>query len=203
MRVIAGKYRSRPLRSARGMDIRPTSDRLRETLFNVLTAGNPTALEGTVWLDLFAGTGAVGIEALSRGAKEVHFVERSDAAAKVICGNLRSLGINEGFTLMHEELPKAFWRMERRHVAADVVFIDPPYKMSEAYANTLRALAESSLVWARSVVIAEHEKKFDPGVEFGSLRRFRKLVQGSAALSFYRLGGATDPPTWPRPAETT
>jgi 16S rRNA (guanine966-N2)-methyltransferase len=66
MRVIAGKFRGRPLRSLRGMDIRPTSDRLRETLFNVLTAGNPEALEGTVWLDLFAGTGAVGIEALSR-----------------------------------------------------------------------------------------------------------------------------------------
>ena len=77
MRVIAGKYRSRPLRSLRGMDIRPTSDRLRETLFNVLTAGNPAALAGSVWLDLFAGTGAVGIEALSRGAKEVHFVENS------------------------------------------------------------------------------------------------------------------------------
>src|SRR6266853_1905127 len=84
MRVIAGKYRSRPLRSLRGIDIRPTSDRLRETLFNVLTTGNPAALEGSVWLDLFAGTGAVGIEALSRGAKEVYCVECSAPAAKVI-----------------------------------------------------------------------------------------------------------------------
>src|SRR6266568_8601094 len=84
MRVIAGKYRSRPLRSLRGTDVRPTSDRLRETLFNVLTAGNPAALDGTVWLDLFAGTGAVGIEALSRGAKEIYFVEHSAAAADTI-----------------------------------------------------------------------------------------------------------------------
>ena len=84
MRVIAGKYRGRPLRSLRGMDIRPTSDRLRETLFNVLTGGNPEALAGSVWLDLFAGTGAVGIEALSRGAKQVYFVETSAAAVKVI-----------------------------------------------------------------------------------------------------------------------
>ena len=99
MRVIAGKYRSRPLRSLRGMDIRPTSDRLRETLFNVLTAGNPAALEGSVWLDLFAGTGAVGIEALSRGAKEVYFVESSAAAADVIRDNLKSLGIASGFHL--------------------------------------------------------------------------------------------------------
>src|ERR1700678_2640563 len=93
MRVIAGKYRSRPLRSLRGMDIRPTSDRLRETLFDVLTAGNPGALEGTVWLDIFAGTGAVGIGARSRGAKQVYFVESSKPAAELIRSNLESLGV--------------------------------------------------------------------------------------------------------------
>jgi 16S rRNA (guanine966-N2)-methyltransferase len=192
MRVIAGKYRSRPLRSLRGMDIRPTSDRLRETLFNVLTAGNASALEGSVWLDLFAGTGAVGIEALSRGAKQVYFVESSAVAAEVIRTNLKNLEILNGFKLLHDELPRAFWRMEREHVAADVVFIDPPYRMTDVYRDTLRALAESSVVWAMSMVIAEHEKKFDPGADFGPLRRFRMLVQGSAALSFYRMGSATD-----------
>jgi 16S rRNA (guanine(966)-N(2))-methyltransferase RsmD len=174
------------------MDVRPTSDRLRETLFNVLTAGNPAALEGTVWLDLFAGTGAVGIEALSRGAREVYFVENSRAAADAIHGNLHSLGIAEGFHIVQEELLRAFWRMERQHVAADVAFLDPPYRMQEAYSNTLQALADSSLIWAMSVVIAEHEKKFDPGEEFGLLRRFRMLEQGSAVLSFYRLGNSGD-----------
>ena len=188
MRVISGKYRSRPLRSLRGMDIRPTSDRLRETLFNVVTAGNAAALEGSVWLDLFAGTGAVGIEALSRGAKEVYFVESSPAAADAIRKNLETLNIANGAKLLQDELPRAFWRLERARVAADVVFIDPPYRMKDAYSETLRALADSSLIWAMSIVIAEHEKKFDPGSEFGHLRRFRHLVQGSAALSFYRMG---------------
>jgi 16S rRNA (guanine966-N2)-methyltransferase len=192
MRVISGKYRSRPLRSLRGMDIRPTSDRLRETLFNVLTAGNPAALEGSVWLDLFAGTGAVGIEALSRGAKQVYFVESSPAATEVIRNNLQSLGIVNGFKVFHEEWSRAFWRMEREHVAADVVFIDPPYQMRDAYREALRVLAESSVVWAMSMVIAEHERKFDPGEEFGPLRRFRRIVQGSAALSFYRMGSGAD-----------
>ena len=172
------------------MDIRPTSDRLRETLFNVLTAGNVAALEGSVWLDLFAGTGAVGIEALSRGAKEVFFVENSKPAAEMIRQNLKALGVVQGFHIHQEELPRAFWRMERERVTADVVFLDPPYHLKPAYANTLRALAESSLVWPMSLVIAEHEKQFDPGEEFGALRRFRHLVQGSAALSFYRLAGA-------------
>ncbi len=188
MRVIAGKYRSRPVHSLPGMDTRPTSDRLRETLFNVLTAGNPAGLEGSLWLDLFAGTGAVGIEALSRGAKEVFFVEYSKSAADMIRKNLQSLGIREGFKVIQEDLQRAFWRMERQKVVADVVFIDPPYAMRDAYGNTLHALADSSLIWAMSVVIAEHEKRFDPGDEFGALRRFRHLAQGSAALSFYRLG---------------
>ncbi len=189
MRVIAGKYRGRPLRSLSGTDIRPTSDRLRETLFNVLTAGNPAALEGTVWLDLFAGTGAVGIEALSRGAKEVIFVDTAARAANLIERNLKSLEIAEGCRILREDLSGVLWRLKREHIAADVVFLDPPYRMQEAYQETLAALADSSLVWAMSLVIAEHEKKFDPGEEFGSLRRTRKLVQGNAALSFYRIGG--------------
>lgn len=190
MRVITGKYRSRPLHSLRGIDVRPTSDRLRETLFNVLTAGNAEALAGSVWLDLFAGTGAVGIEALSRGAKSVHFVESSSAAAATIRKNLESMGIADGFTLAQEVAPKAFGRMERARVVADVVFIDPPYRMRDAYTQTLTALANSSLICAMSVVIAEHDRKFDPGEEFGPLRRFRLLAQGSSALSFYRLGSA-------------
>jgi len=192
MRVIAGKYGSRPLRSIRGLALRPTSDRLRETLFNVLTAGNPSALEGSLWIDLFAGTGAVGIEALSRGAKGVYFVETSPRAAQLIEQNLDSLGIIDGYKILRDDLARVIWRMERQHIAADVIFLDPPYQMQNMYGETLRSLADSSLVWAMSIVIAEHEKKFDPGTEFRSLRRFRRITQGSSALSFYRIGGSPD-----------
>ena len=192
MRVIAGKYRGRPLRSLRGTAVRPTSDRLRETLFNVLTAGNPAALEGTVWLDLFAGTGAVGIEALSRGARQIYFFESAPPTAKLIEQNLQSLGIVEGYKILRDDLLRILWRLHREHVAADVVFLDPPYRLKHAYEETLTALADSSLVWAMTLVIAEHEKTFDPGDEFGALRRIRKLVQGNNALSFYRIGGQPD-----------
>jgi len=192
MRVISGKYGGRILRSLAGREIRPTSDRLRETLFNVLTAGNPTALEGTVWMDLFAGTGAVGIEALSRSAKQIYFVENSDRAARLIERNLQSLGVKSGYKILRDDLSLILWRSRRQHVVADVVFLDPPYHMREAYKKTLDALAESSLVWAMSLVIAQHEKQFDPGDEFGALGRFRKLVQGNNALSFYRIGGSPD-----------
>jgi 16S rRNA (guanine966-N2)-methyltransferase len=186
MRVIAGQYRSRPLRSLRGMDIRPTADRLRETLFNVLCAADPEALVGSVWLDLYAGTGAVGIEALSRGAEMVYFVESSKAAAELIALNLRALGIASGFTIIKSEAAKAPRQLESADVAADFVFLDPPYRLREEHARTLGALADSKLLRATTVVIVEHEKRFDPGEAFGELQRYRKLEQGDAALSFYR-----------------
>src|SRR6266852_3268226 len=134
MRVIAGKFRSRQLCSLGSLDIRPTSDRLRETLFNVLTAGNPQALEGSVWLDLFAGTGAVGIEALSRGAVMVYFVECSKDAAELIGKNLKSLEIESGFKILKAEVGKALAQLEGSGVVADFVFLDPTYRMQEEYA---------------------------------------------------------------------
>src|SRR5580693_4061834 len=106
MRVIAGEYRRRTLRSLPGLEIRPTSDRLRETLFNVLCSGDPEALAESTWLDLYAGTGAVGVEALSRGAGMVHFVEASKAAADLIAANLKSLGIAHGFQIVKAESGK-------------------------------------------------------------------------------------------------
>jgi 16S rRNA (guanine966-N2)-methyltransferase len=187
MRVIAGQYRSRSLQSMPGMDIRPTSDRLRETLFNVVASGSPGALEGTVWLDLFAGTGAVGIEALSRGAAKVYFIESSLKAATLIEKNLRTLGIASGFEIVREEAAGAVHRLAAQEIRADVVFLDPPYRMQDAYATTLEALGRSPLVQRQSRVLAEHEKRFDPGERFGKLARYRKLVQGDAALSLYRI----------------
>jgi 16S rRNA (guanine966-N2)-methyltransferase len=186
MRVIAGKYRSRPLRSLRGMDLRPTADRLRETLFNVLTAGNPAALEGTVWLDLFAGTGAVGIEALSRGASSVYFVESSVPAAELARKNLQSLGVESGFQVLKQDVIRTLQKLEAEPVTADFVFLDPPYHMEQCYQQTLEFLGDSGLLRSNAVVIAEHQRKFDPGEIFGSLQRYRKLEQGDATLSFYR-----------------
>ncbi len=187
MRVIAGKYRSRPLRSLPGMDLRPTADRLRETLFNVLTAGNPAALEGTVWLDLYAGTGAVGIEALSRGAAKVYFVESFAPAAALIQANCQSLGIEAGFEVLRLDAMRALRKLEAENVTADFIFLDPPYRLEDAYRHALQLLSRSQLLKPQATVLAEHQKKFDPGGSFGALRRYRKLEQGDAALSFYRL----------------
>ena len=186
LRVIAGQYRSRPLRSLPGLDIRPTADRLRETLFNVLIAGNPSALEGSAWADLYAGTGAVGIEALSRGAASVLFVESARPSVSLIKENLRSLKIDAGFEVVQGDVGQVLRRWQEQPAMFDYIFLDPPYRMESQYRDTLEFLGQSRLLKSATTVIAEHAKQFDPMEEAGELRRFRKLKRGDAALSFYR-----------------
>jgi 16S rRNA (guanine966-N2)-methyltransferase len=186
MRVIAGKYRSRRLRSLPGMDVRPTSDRLRETLFDVLAAGNPSAFEGSQWIDLYAGTGAVGIEALSRGAGMVYFVESSAQGAALIRRNLHSLGLVTGFQVLETNADRALGKLEAHGAQADVVFLDPPYRMLAEYQHVLSALGNSKLLKPSATIVAEHQRKFDPGEIFRSVARYRMLEQGDSALSFYR-----------------
>jgi 16S rRNA (guanine966-N2)-methyltransferase len=186
MRVIAGKFRSRKLQSLPGMEIRPTSDRLRETLFDILTAGNPAALEGTVWIDLYAGTGAVGIEALSRGAAMVYFVESAPDAAELIRKNLLSLEVTSGFQVLRQDAVRALQAWDKSGIRGDFVFLDPPYGMEAAHAQALTTLSNSTLLLPETILIVEHQKKFDPGEQVASLQRRRLLKQGDAALSFYR-----------------
>ncbi len=144
-----------------------------------------SALEGTVWVDLYAGTGAVGIEAISRGASMVHFVESCPNRQH---GSLEKtwhrLGIETGFQILKQDSIRALRTLAS---IADFIFLDPPYEMEEAYQQALEKLSTSSLLKDESIVIAEHHKKFEPGEIFGPLRRYRKLVQGDAVLSFYRL----------------
>jgi len=183
MRVIAGKYRSRRLAAPEGIETRPTSDRLRETLFNVVAA----AVADSVWLDLFAGSGAVGIEALSRGARTVYFVESGSRAARTIRDNLAALGIEEGFEVIERDAATALRMLDSQAIACDFCFLDPPYRKMGDYEQVLGFLSQSRMIRPESLVIAEHDKHFDPGEAFGALRRQRVLRQGDAVLSFYRL----------------
>ena len=115
----------------------------------------------------------------------VHFVESSAKAAELIHKNLRSLGAFN-CEVLKQDAVRALRMLETRKITADVVFLDPPYRMDAAYKQPLEILAESSLLKPEGTAIAEHDKRFDPGEEFGMLRRFRKLEQGDSALSFYR-----------------
>jgi 16S rRNA (guanine(966)-N(2))-methyltransferase RsmD len=201
-----------------GLNTRPTSDRLRETLFNVLapringvSAGGVSAGGGAAFLDLYAGSGAVGLEALSRGAAHVTFVERSPAALKVLRRNLERLGIESGFAV-HAESVAAFLRSAAKaspkpipHEVAkpgryevvfpkhyEVVFLDPPYDAAQEYAATLGVLGETQgILPPGALVIVEHraERRRKQSLEdrYGGLKRTRLLEQGDAALSFYAV----------------
>jgi 16S rRNA (guanine(966)-N(2))-methyltransferase RsmD len=187
MRVIAGRYRSRILKSLKGLELRPTSDRLRETLFNVL--GESVA--GSRFIDLFAGTGAIGIEALSRGAAEVVFVENHPPAVALIRRNLESLHIRSGATVLATDtlrgLEKLASRQKRDAPGYDFAFLDPPYAAAKDYARVLEFFGSARLLAAGGIVVAEHRRSFDLPEEIGALRRYRVLRQGDAALSFYRV----------------
>lgn len=185
MRVIAGTFRSRPLTAPKGMDTRPTSDRLRETLFNVLAP----RIARAAFLDLYAGSGAAGIEALSRGAREAIFVENAEPAFRAIRANLASLGIRGGYSLEARSVAAGLKRLADAERAMDIVFLDPPYGKKAEYESTLGLLGgECRTVLALdAVVIAEHLKKMDLAERYGALERYRVLRQGDSVLSFYTV----------------
>ena len=193
MRVISGSYRSRVLQAPRGTATRPTSDRLRETLFNVLA----TRVAGARFADLYAGSGAVGIEAISRGAAEVFFAETGAAAVAAIRGNLRALGIASGWTLEAGGVAPLLQRFTGAPL--DLIFLDPPYESADEYRRTLGTLGGERgrlLLAADGLVIAEHTRKQGLEDRYGRLERTRTLLQGDAALSFYRWSATeTDPST--------
>jgi 16S rRNA (guanine966-N2)-methyltransferase len=189
MRVIAGTYRSRILKSLKGLALRPTSDRLRETLFNVLGS----SVAGSRFVDLFAGTGAIGIEALSRGAAEVVFIENHPPAVNLIRRNLAALDISSRCTVLSADALRGLEllnsRQKKEKPAYDYVFLGPPYAAAEDYARVLEFLGSADLLAISGIGIAEHRRKFDLPEKAGALRRVRVLRQGDAALSFYRRGG--------------
>jgi 16S rRNA (guanine966-N2)-methyltransferase len=192
MRIIAGTLRSRQIEAPAGLATRPTSDRLRETLFNVLAP----RMQDAVFLDLYAGSGAVGLEALSRGATQVVFVERAATALKVLRANLQRLGLASGFRV-HAESVASFLRGPRSGgMEFDVVFLDPPYEAEKEYESSLTLLGKADLAPAEgpspwlaggAVVIAEHRRKQKLEDAYGMLQRTRLLEQGDAALSFYAM----------------
>jgi len=193
VRIIAGSLGSRRLEAPPGLATRPSSDRLRETLFNVLA----TRIEGAAFLDLYAGSGAVGLEALSRGAAQVEFVERAPAALKILRGNLERLEITAGFRIHAVDVGAFLRRVAKapKRERYEVVFLDPPWDAAEEYAATLGLLGGSvaGLLGEGALVIAEHRRKQLLEDCYGSLERTRLLEQGDAALSFYAVAQSCAP----------
>jgi 16S rRNA (guanine966-N2)-methyltransferase len=177
VRIIAGRFKGRRLKAPAWEGLRPTSDKLRETLFNILAP----RVEGARLLDGFAGTGAVGLEALSRGAAHVTFIERDARALRLVEGNLKRCGLDGRYAIIRAGFADAPARV--RGARFDVVFADPPYG-AEALREALTTA--SALVTPDGLVIVEHAKR-DPAPESSeSLRKTRTLLSGDSALSFFR-----------------
>ena len=183
MRIIGGKFRGRKLTSPPSLQTRPTSDRLRETLFNILAP----RIEGARFLDLCAGTGAVGIEALSRGAAHVTFVDQSRRMCGLIEANLEpfEIGEDEIEIVTGEASDVLRRRIKKRAESFDIIFFDPPYAAD--YEAVLDYLGEHApeLLAKSGVLIVEHNKKKELKEEARQLKRYRVVKQGDSSLSFY------------------
>ncbi len=186
MRIISGQNRGQRIQTLKGQHLRPTSDQMRETLFDVL---GPGVLDST-FLDAYAGTGAVGLEALSRGAKEVVFVESHRAAADLIRRNLAALKIEDGFYLMNTKVLTAIERLDEEGSTFDFIFLDPPYGEAREYHHVLRQLGRSRLLTPATLVIAEHTRHYFLEQKYNRLERTRSIRHGDTQLTFYMLSQA-------------
>ena len=176
MRIIAGEFKGRALAGPGWAGLRPTSDKLRETLFNILGE----RVRGAHVLDAYAGTGAIGIEALSRGAAYVAFIERDARARALIAANLRHCGVAEGYAMMRAE---SGLRREPARRPFDLILMDPPYRerdLAAAVASVAEWLAPDG--W----LVLEHERRREAPEAVGALVRTRAVTSGDSALAFYQ-----------------
>lgn len=180
MRIIAGSLRGRRLRAPDGLATRPTSDRVREALFNIIAARVP----GARFLDVCAGTGAVGLEAISRGAEEAVFVEQSRRALEQLESNIEQLGVGGSTRIVGKEAVAALRSLASREEQFDIVYVDPPYD-AELYRPILRLLGVSALVAPDGLVVVERHTRHDLPLEVGDLRHYRDERYGESSLAFY------------------
>jgi len=179
VRVIAGEVRGRTLRAPRGSDTRPTSDLMRGVVFSILDSMRH---DFDRVLDLYAGSGALGIEALSRGAEQADFVERNPAACEVIRFNLAHAGYSERGRVLCAPVARTLTRLEGPY---DLIFCDPPYADRSAMESL--AGAKAAALWGKdAILVYEHSRRDTPPDRLGGLRYFRSRAHGSSAVSFYQ-----------------
>jgi 16S rRNA (guanine966-N2)-methyltransferase len=186
MRVIGGKARGRRLKVPKGQAVRPTSDRVKEALFNILSHD----LSGIKLLDLFAGTGNVSIEAISRGAAEAILIDSSDKSGKVIRENLSRVGFTDRASVRIVPVSRALRSLARQGESFDMIFLDPPYQRNWVNA-CLAAIARGNLLRESGTVVVEHSAREQPNAEYRSLILKDQRNYGDTWLSFFKHTTAT------------
>lgn len=183
MRVISGQAKGRRIRVPRGRALRPTADRVKEALFNIL----PKSLSGYKVLDLFAGTGNLSVEALSRGASEALLIDRAREARKTAYENLQSLELLDKARIWQTPVIRAVRLLSRRGETFDLVFLDPPYERG-LVEPTLKAIAQAGILKESGVVVAEHSAREKVEAGYGPLRLRDQRRYGATLISFFGLG---------------
>ena len=181
MRIIAGKFKSRGIEMPRG--IRPTSDKVREALFEILKA----RIEGASFLDLYCGSGAMALEAFSRGARKVTFVDDSPKSIGTLKKNLKQLGISglSSIDIYTKDAIKMLGTFKAKSMFFDLVFMDPPYYKDLAK-NTLIAISNYDILARNAIIVAEVYKKEELPLEAGAMKKFRTAQYGDTKLEFYK-----------------
>ena len=182
LRVISGKARGLKLDSPKNQDVRPTTDRVKESLFNII---NPYIRESNI-LDLFAGTGSLGIECLSRGAKNCVFVDKSKDSINIIKSNVKKARVENESTILNIDFKDAVKRLSSQNQKFDVIFMDPPY-YENMFIECLKIIDELNLLYEDGIIIVEHDTKdlFDESI--GNLVKSRDKKYGNTTLTFYKL----------------
>lgn len=188
MRVIAGKCKGRPLKAVPGMDTRPTTDKIKESMFNIIGP----YFDGGVGLDLFGGSGGLGIEALSRGLDKVVFVDRSRKAVEVIKQNIDFCGFEEQSEIFCNDANRALKAIIKRGLKFTHIFLDPPYKLTELE-NIIGTIDQAHLVSDDGIIIAEHGAELTLPTSIGALHLTRREVYGSTtAVSIFQYNKNTE-----------
>ena len=184
VRIIAGKFKHQRLTTLQGPETRPTSDKLKETLFNLIRE----EVEESVFLDCFSGSGSVGIEALSRGARDVTLIECAPRAVQVIERNLKTLSPAppDRVRLLVRPVQVSLRILQRRMCKFDIVFIDPPYDAVQHYPQTLKQIHRCQILAPRACVILEHSRRLTLQPRYHDLSRVRQVRHGDSQLSLYR-----------------
>lgn len=182
MRVVAGEFRGRRLDSIEGLDVRPTSDKVKESLFNILGS----SVIDSIFLDLFGGTGGIGIEALSRGAKHVVFIDSGIKSIKVLKGNLDKLNIKDNAEVFHTDYSTAISKLYKYKRKFDIIFVDPPYRVGIAE-SALEEIDKNLILTESGIIVVEHDSRDEMPQRVGKLYKYRIKQYGSTGLSFYTM----------------
>lgn len=182
MRVIAGSAKGRRLQAPAGMDTRPITDRIKESLFNILTPD----IEGADFLDLFAGSGSVGIEALSRGARQAVLVDNSRKAARVIAANVKKCDFQQHAEVRIDDVMSAIKKLEREGRQFDIIYVDPPFTNPAIFSEVMAVLDTADILSSQGKMMIRSHRKKDMPERLEQLERYRIKEYGESVLHFYR-----------------